>query len=110
MVALKKNKVLAISRMTHVATGGGSKGNPVSVQADRKRIKVKARKTKKISAKVKTGTLKVSRHRRVAFESSDPEVARVDQKGKVTGVSRGSCTIYVYAQNGKYAKVKVDVS
>ena len=47
-------------------------------------------------------------HRRYA--SSDTSIAKVDRKGRITGISAGSCIVYVYAQNGYTEKVKVNVS
>ena len=46
---------------------------------------------------------------KLAYESDNPDVAKVNKKGKVTAVSKGSCMIYVYTQNGLYASVKVTV-
>ena len=43
-------------------------------------------------------------------ESENVDVAKVDSKGGVvTGVGSGSCTIHVYAQNGLYKDVVVNV-
>ncbi|MCR5793259.1 MAG: Ig-like domain-containing protein [Lachnospiraceae bacterium] len=43
------------------------------------------------------------------FASSNKKIAKVNSKGKVTGVSAGTCTIYVYARNGYAKTVKVTV-
>jgi hypothetical protein len=43
------------------------------------------------------------------FMSSDKAVAQVNSKGEVTGVSAGTCTVYVIAQNGRYKTVTVTV-
>jgi uncharacterized protein YjdB len=47
--------------------------------------------------------------RPIAWSSSDPAVARVDQQGLVTGVGKGSATIAAGA-NGKSASVRVTVN
>ena len=44
------------------------------------------------------------------YASTDESIATVDKKGKVTGVSAGTCYVYVYAKNGYAKKVKVTVS
>ena len=43
------------------------------------------------------------------YVSSDTEVATVDENGLITGQGKGTCIIYVYAQNGYAAKVIVTV-
>ena len=44
------------------------------------------------------------------LQSSDDEsIATVDKSGKVTGVSAGTCTVYVYARNGYAKTVSVTV-
>ena len=48
-------------------------------------------------------------HRKVSFESSNPEIATVSKSGKIVAVKKGKCVIYVYAQNGVYRKIKVTV-
>jgi len=52
----------------------------------------------------------IKEHRGVNYESLNPEIAKVNKKtGKITGVSAGKTTIYVYCQNGVYKKVSVTV-
>ena len=51
----------------------------------------------------------MSNHRKVAWESDDLTVAKVNSKGKITAVGKGSCYVYAYAQNGVSAKIKVTV-
>lgn len=59
--------------------------------------------------KLKTKT-KVKTHiAKIRYESSNPAVATVNKKGKIKGISKGSCQIYMYTQNGLYKKVKVAV-
>ena len=52
---------------------------------------------------------KVSIHRKVAWESDNLNVAKVNSKGKITAVGKGTCYVYAYAQNGVAAKIKVTV-
>ena len=114
VVAVKGKKVLATSKTIHVATLGGKKGNPASVSLTRKKkavktLTLKQGNSKTITATVKNGHLPVNTHRKVAWESSDLGVAKVNSKGKITGVGPGTCTIYAYAQNGVYASIAVTV-
>jgi len=39
-----------------------------------------------------------------------PFFATVTKKGKITAKAKGSCYVYVYAQNGALRKIKVTVS
>ena len=70
---------------------------------------LKKGKTVKLKATLKNGTLKVSKHRKVAYETDNPNVAAVTKSGKVKAVGKGKCTIYAYAQNGVFAKCKITV-
>ena len=44
------------------------------------------------------------------WTSSNTKVATVSTKGTIKGKKKGSCYVYVYAQNGVFAKVKVTVT
>ena len=46
----------------------------------------------------------------VTWESDNKKVATVNKKGKIVGKSKGTCSVYVYIQNGKCATVKVKVN
>jgi len=127
VVALdKNNKVISTSKIVHAATKGGKVGNDKSVtvkakvNAKGKAIKVykalsktviKKGKSVKLKATVtpQSKKLKVKRHRKVAFESSNPKVATVSSKGKVKAKAKGSCCIYAYAQNGVMKKIRITV-
>ncbi len=43
------------------------------------------------------------------YKSSDTSIAKVSKNGKVKGVKKGTCTIYVYSANGLVKKAKVTV-
>ena len=43
------------------------------------------------------------------YISSNSDIASVTKTGKVKGKKKGSCYIYVIAQNGMWKKVKVTV-
>ena len=51
----------------------------------------------------------MKKHRKLSYETSNPAVAKVLKNGKIKAVGKGSCNVYVYAQNGVYKKVKVTV-
>ena len=107
-------KIGAVSRTVIVATRGGKYRNAVSVKSNtKKKIKLAAGKKQtlkpRIISKVSVGR-KMKTYRKTAYESSDPTVAKVTSKGKIKAVGKGTCTIYIYAQNGVYIAVKVKVS
>ena len=104
-------RVVATSKTMHAATSGKKVGNPKKVTVKKKTLKLKRGKTAKIKASiVKPKGKKVKNHRKLAYESANPKVATVAKNGKVKAVSKGTTYIYVYAQNGVYAKVKVIVN
>ena len=105
----KNGNILASSKTVHIATSGGKKGNTKSVKLNKKKKTLKVGKTFKLKAKLKNGKLKVSKHRKVAYESDNPKVATVSKSGKVKAVGKGTCYVYAYAQNGVFAKCKVTV-
>ena len=103
-------KVVAASRTIHVATSGKKVSNPKKVTVKKKTLKVNQGKTAKIKASiVKPNGKKVKNHRKLAYESADPAIATVTKSGKVKGISKGTTFVYVYAQNGVFAKVKIIV-
>ena len=114
VVAYKKvngiNTAIALSKSAHSTTSGGKYGNPSAVKGVKKTVNVKVGKNKKIKAKLKTGK-KVRMHiAKFRYECSNSKIATVSKKGVIKSLKKGSCTIYVYAQNGICKKVKVKVS
>lgn len=103
-------KVISTSKSIHVATLGGKVGNDKKVTLNKKKITLKVKKKFTIKATtVPASSLKVKRHRKIAFESSNPSVATVNKNGVVRGVSKGTCYVYCYAQDGVYARAKITV-
>ena len=115
VVALdKNNKVVSTSKTVHAATTGGKVGNDkkVTTAAKKNKVSLKKKKTFKLKAKEVPASkkLKVKRHRKVAYESTNTGIAKVNSKGIITGVKEGICYIFAYAQNGISAKIKVTVA
>ena len=84
-------------------------GNAKSVKLGKTKLTVKKGKTVTIKASEVKKDKKISTHRKIAYESGNIAVATVNSKGKVTGKKKGTCYIYVYAQNGIYSRVKITV-
>ena len=62
---------------------------------------VKLNKSKKIHKNWHVATLR--------YLTSDKSIATVNKNGKVKGVAKGSCNVYVLAHNGVHKKVRVTV-
>ena len=102
---------IAISKTVHVVTDGGKYGDAASVKINKKKATIKKGKTFKIKASEvsKSKSKKIKRHRKICYESTDTKIAAVTKKGKIKARAKGTCTIYIYAQNGICKKVKVRV-
>ena len=100
-------------KTVHVATKGGKVGNDKSVKTAAKKNKVALKRGQRFRLKAKavpdSKKLKVRRHRGMAYESSNPKVAKISNKGVIKAVGKGTCHVYAYTQNGVFAKVKVTV-
>ena len=99
----------AVSKKIHATTLGGKYGVAKAVKVNKTKATIKKGKTFKIKASEIKKDKKIKRHRAICYESSNTAVATVNAKGKVKGVKKGKCTIYVYAQNGVYKTVNIKV-
>ena len=106
-----RRTVLATSKTMHAATTGGKVGNCKKLTLNKTKVTLKVKKTFKIKAKEVAASkkMKIRRHRKIAFESSNPMIATVSSTGKIKAIKKGSCKIYVYAQNGVYKVINVKV-
>ena len=114
VVALdKNNKVLTTSKIVHIATKGGKFTNAKSIttKAKKNKVTIKKGKTFKLGVKIKmeSSKLKTKNHRKTVYESSNKKIATVSTKGVIKAKKKGTCYVYVYAQNGVYKKIKVTV-
>ncbi|MGN1206389.1 MAG: Ig-like domain-containing protein [Eubacterium sp.] len=102
------------SLQLHALTKGGKKyANPTRVRiigSDKLTLKVGA--TDKVKAKVVLPKGKKCQWHinKIRYCVSDPNIITVSNKGKITAKSAGKATIYAVAQNGKMAKVSVEVT
>lgn len=104
-----KQVPIAISRNVHAVTGGSKYGNVKKITVNKSKKTLYAGDSFRIRTKLNYGKKKHKTYRKLSFESSNPEIATVDNKGVVQAVSEGQCTIYCYAQSGKCSKVKINV-
>ena len=104
-----KLRILATSKIMHAATTDGKSTNVSSLKLHKSNVTLKKGKKFTIKSKeIKKGKV-LKRHRKVAYETSNAKVAVVSKKGVVKAKKKGTCYIYVYAQNGIYKRLKVKV-
>lgn len=111
-----KKIVTDTSASIHVITQGSKYGIARSVSVTKignkknvSKITLKKGKTAQITAKEIKKDKKIRHHRNLCYESSDTAVATVTPEGLIQAVGKGTCTIWVYAQNGVYAALTVTV-
>ena len=110
-----KKEVLAKSIMGHVVGRLNIKySNAKKITLSKSKYSVKVGKTVKVKAKtvlVDKSKKQLSNAHAAEFRyaSSNRNIATVDKNGKVKGVAKGTCTIYVYARNGYAKTVSVTV-
>ena len=102
---------IAISTSVHTATSGGKYASPTKVTVKAKTITLKKGKSKNIKAsyKLPKGKKTKTHIAKFRYESTNKKVVTVSKKGKLKAKKKGTAYIYVYAQNGVYAKIKVKV-
>lgn len=111
-----KKVVTDTSASIHVITQGGKYGIAKSVSVTKignkknvSKITLKKGKTAQITAKEIKKDKKIRHHRNLCYESSNTAVATVTPEGLIQAVGKGTCTIWVYAQNGVYVALTVTV-
>ena len=105
----KKKVFIAQSKTIRVTTTGGTYGNPKAVKVNESDITLLVNERDVINAKQVKQDKKIKKYSSIRFESSDTNVATVSKTGIVKAKQKGIATIYVYAQNGIYTKVTVNV-
>ena len=111
-----KKVVTDTSASIHTVTQGGKYGVAKSVSVTKignkknvTKLTLKKGKTAQITAKEIKKDNKIKQHRNLCYESSNTKVATVTSKGLIRAVGKGTCTIWVYAQNGVYKALTITV-
>ena len=108
-----KGEALCTSAKIYVSTKGGKYTNYKSVTTVAKGNKVYLAKgeTFNLGAKATVANKKlvINKKRKIKYISTNTKIAKVSSKGTITAVAKGTCFVYVYAQNGVYKKIKVTV-
>ena len=100
---------LAKSKAIHATTSGGKYGNAKAVKVNKSSVALKKGKTFKLQAVQVTNGKPIQKHAKIKYESTNKKVATVNSKGVIKAKKKGTCYIYVYAQNGVYKRIKVTV-
>ena len=111
-----KKVVTDTSVSIHVITQGSKYGIAKSVSVTKignkknvSKITLKKGKTAQITAKEIKKDKKIRHHRKLCYESCNTAIATVTPEGLIQAVGKGTCTIWVYAQNGVYVALTVTV-
>ncbi len=106
-----KAQIISTSKTIHASTKNAKTVNVKKVKVNKTKVTLQKKgKTFKLKATaIKTSKKKMAEHRKLMYESSNSKIATVNSKGVIKAKKKGICTIYVYAQNGVYAKVTVKV-
>ena len=110
-----KNVELGKSTVAYLVGSQNTKySNVRSFTLIKSKYSVKVGKTAKIKAKI-TLVDKNKKHlpkeygAKFRYKSSDTGIATVSKSGKIKGIGKGTCTIYVYSVSGLVRKAKVTV-
>lgn len=111
-----KKVVTDTSASIHVITQGSKYGIARSVSVTKignkknvSKITLKKGKAAQIIAKEIKKDKKIRHHRKLCYESCNTAIATVTPEGLIQAVGKGTCTIWVYAQNGVYVALTVTV-
>ena len=105
-------RVIGTSRNVVACTKGGSYDNYKSVSVSQRHVRLARNQSVTVKAKAvaPSKNRKVRQYRKVKFETTNKKVAAVSKNGTIRGVGKGTCTVYAYAQNGVYKRIRVTVT
>ena len=111
-----KKVITDASVSIHAVTKGGNYGVAKTVSITKignkknaTEVILKKGKTAQITAVEVKKDKKIKHHRKLCYESSNTNVATVTSSGMIKATGKGSCTVWVYAQNGVYKAIAVTV-
>ena len=104
-----KKVTIAAAKTIHVTTKGGKNGNARSVKVNKNKVTLKAGGTWRIKASEIRESKPLRHHRKVSYESSHPKALPVSRKGVIKAKKKGKFTVFAYAQNGVYRRIRVTV-
>ena len=107
-----KYKKITKSLKLHVAGYKSKRTNTKEIKLKKSKFTLNKGKTAKIKGSIVLEDSKkkpVNHVKKLRFKSSNKKVAKVTKSGKIIAKGKGTCTIYVFANNGMAKKVKVVV-
>lgn len=107
-----KKKYIAKSPAVHVAMKYEKRTNVKKITVNKARVTLRPKKKFQIRAKTVKWNKKKKALKHVAalrYYTGNKKVATVSKKGRITAKGKGTCTVYVIANNGVAKKIKVKV-
>jgi hypothetical protein len=104
------------SPTVYACTSGSKAGYTAAKRVTVKKAKVSLKKGRTYT--IKAGVIKLDKGKKLMpvsyapklrYLSSNKSVATVSKTGKIKAGKKGTCNVYVYAQNGVYRKIKIKV-
>ena len=96
----------------HIAGKANKHTNAKAIKVKKSSYTLKVNKTATIKPTLVLQNSKKKAIEHVAkfrYQSTNKAVATVDANGKITAVGKGTCWVYIFANNGKLKSVKVTV-
>ncbi|HEX3076662.1 MAG TPA: hypothetical protein VHQ24_07360, partial [Lachnospiraceae bacterium] len=103
--------IVSNSKIVHSITEDKTYANPIKVITDTTSVKLSVGNTRSVTCQVLLPKdKKLKQHTAITrYESTNKVIATVNSSGQITAKAKGTCYIYVYAQNGVSIKIKVTV-
>lgn len=101
------------SPVIHVAMKGENHTNAKKIKVNKAKVALKAKKTFQIKATAVLENKKkklLNHDKKFRYYTDDKGVASISKKGKITAKKKGSCSVFVIANNGVAKQIKVIVN
>lgn len=108
-----RKNYLAKSPIIHVAMNKEKRTNVKSIKLNKKNVVLRTKKTFQIKAVVKKENRKkklLAHEAEFRYYTDNREIVSLSKRGRIRAKKKGSCTVFVIANNGVSNKVKVIVN
>ena len=115
VIAYKNGAAIGRTILGHAAGPKSAYTNAKAVTVDQSAYQLKAGETAKVSATITKAKRNkklpgINHGAKLRYASTNEGVATVDGNGVITAVGSGTCEVWIYALNGRSAKVTVNVN
>ena len=115
VIAFKNGVAIGRTILGHAAGPKSAYTNAKAVSVDQSAYQLKAGETAKVSATITKAKRNkklpgINHGAKLRYASTNEGVATVDGNGVITAVGSGTCEVWIYALNGRSAKVTVNVN